>query len=182
MRLDYDRKNFSKNFLKSCNFRVLSRLAYEGGDEPMDNALLASKVREDQINYLMVTYGTSVMRMCYAYLKDTGMAEDAAQDTFIKAYQHLDQFDAHEAWSEKAWLMRIAINTCKDYRRSAWFRHTDCFCQEKNAAKTNEKVQRLTEPKIDIKQGSYGFAVFTVDCSMSASFKRQDLRLLKSRR
>ena len=91
----------------------------------MDNALPVSKAREDQINYLMVTYGTPVMRMCYAYLKDTGLAEDAAQDTFIKAYQHLNRFDAHEARSEKAWLMRIAINTCKDYRRTAWFRHVD---------------------------------------------------------
>jgi RNA polymerase sigma-70 factor (ECF subfamily) len=98
----------------------------------MDNALLASNVRDDQIKYLMDTYGTPVLRMCYAYLKDTGMAEDAAQDTFIKAYQHLDQFDAHKAWSEKAWLMRIAINTCKDYRRSAWFRHVDRTASAEN--------------------------------------------------
>jgi RNA polymerase sigma-70 factor (ECF subfamily) len=91
----------------------------------MDSALLASNVRDDQIKYLMDTYGTPILRMCYACLKDTGMAEDAAQDTFIKAYKHLDRFDAHEVWSEKAWLMRIAINTCKDYRRSAWFRHVD---------------------------------------------------------
>ena len=27
--------------------------------------------------------------------------------------------------NEKAWLLRIAINTCKDYRRTAWFRHVD---------------------------------------------------------
>jgi len=102
----------------------------------MDNALLASNVREDQIRYLMVAYGTPVLRMCYAYLKDTGMAEDAAQDTFIKAYQRLDRFDAHEAWSEKAWLMRIAINTCKNYRRSAWFRHVDRTVASDNLAHT----------------------------------------------
>ena len=91
----------------------------------MDNALPASDVRENQISYLMAAYGTPIMRMCYAYLKDTGLAEDAAQETFIKAYQRLNRLVAREAFSEKAWLMRIAINTCKDYRRSAWFRHVD---------------------------------------------------------
>jgi RNA polymerase sigma-70 factor (ECF subfamily) len=118
-------KNFQKLSGKVVIFDFPLVMLYEGGDEPMDNALLASNVRDDQIKYLMVTYGTPILRMCYAYLKDTGTAEDAAQDTFIKAYQHLDRFDAREAWSEKAWLMRIAINTCKDYRRSAWFRHVD---------------------------------------------------------
>ncbi len=91
----------------------------------MDNALVPSSVRDEQIEHLMDTYGTSLVRMCFAYLKDKSLAEDVVQDTFIKAYQNLDRFQALEAWSEKAWLMRIAINTCKDYRRSAWFRHVN---------------------------------------------------------
>ncbi|MCL2867546.1 MAG: sigma-70 family RNA polymerase sigma factor [Clostridia bacterium] len=91
----------------------------------MNNALPVSKVSEDRISCLMAAYGTSVLRMCYAYLKDTGLAEDAAQDAFIKAYRYLDRIDACEVKSEKAWLMRIAVNTCKDYRRTAWFRHVD---------------------------------------------------------
>ena len=51
------------------------------------------------------------------------MAEDAAQETFVKAFRALDRFQGSS--SEKTWLMRIAINTCKDIRRGAWFRHTD---------------------------------------------------------
>ncbi len=27
--------------------------------------------------------------------------------------------------SQKTWLMRIAVNTCRDYQRTGWFRHTD---------------------------------------------------------
>lgn len=91
----------------------------------MDNASLADGTRAMKIEQLMDDYGTAILRMCFAYLKDMGLAEDAAQDTFIKAYRSFDRFCASEAWSEKAWLMRIAINTCKDYRRSAWFRHVD---------------------------------------------------------
>ena len=51
------------------------------------NALLASNVREEQLKHLMAAYATSLLRMCCAYLEDASMAEDATQDTFIKAYQ-----------------------------------------------------------------------------------------------
>lgn len=62
------------------------------------------------------------MRVCFIYLKDASQAEDATQETFIKAWRHMDKWDGQ---AEKAWLMRIAVNTCHDYHRSKWFRHTD---------------------------------------------------------
>ena len=74
---------------------------------------------------MMKAYGTTLLRTCYANLLDWSLAEDAAQDTFIKAYKSLSGLRAEHISSEKAWLMRIAINTCRDYRRSAWFRHVD---------------------------------------------------------
>ena len=37
----------------------------------------------------------------------------------------MDDFEKKNIANEKAWLLRIAINTCKDYRRTAWFRHID---------------------------------------------------------
>lgn len=120
----------------------------------MDNALLASSVRDEQIERLMDSYGNSLLRMCFAYLRDIGMAEDATQDTFVKAYQNLDRFHALESWSEKAWLMRIAINTCKDYRRSAWFRHIDRsivlddFLHAQNGLMPDEKM--LLEDVVDL--------------------------------
>ena len=46
-----------------------------------------------------------------AYLAE-GMAEDAAQETFFKAYRALDRFRGECA--DKTWLVRIAVNTCKD--------------------------------------------------------------------
>lgn len=71
----------------------------------------------------MKEYGTMILRCCYIYLKDYALAEDASQDTFIKAYQALARDPA--ITDERAWLARIAINTCKDYRRSAWTRRID---------------------------------------------------------
>ena len=37
----------------------------------------------------------------------------------------MDDFERKSIDNEKAWLLRIAINTCRDYRRTAWFRHVD---------------------------------------------------------
>ncbi|MDR1262943.1 MAG: sigma-70 family RNA polymerase sigma factor, partial [Oscillospiraceae bacterium] len=77
------------------------------------------------ITSLMDIFGTDVQRQCFAFLKDYALAEDAAQDTFIKAYRAYVRNRYPNTGMEKSWLMRIALNTCKDYHRTAWFRHVD---------------------------------------------------------
>ena len=71
----------------------------------------------------MARHEESLLRMCFAYLGDAALAEDAVQETFVKAYRALPDFRGEA--QEKTWLTRIAINTCKDVRRGAWFRHVD---------------------------------------------------------
>lgn len=75
---------------------------------------------EEKIEQLLMEHGNSVFRMCFLYLKDYHLAEDAAQETFIKALYSYDSFQ-HQS-SEKTWLTRIAINTCKNIMRTGWFR------------------------------------------------------------
>lgn len=79
--------------------------------------------RERWLEEVMDRWERSLLRVCFAYLGDVALAEDAVQETFLKAWKGYDRFRGNA--SEKTWLMRIAINTCKDMRRSAWFRHTD---------------------------------------------------------
>ena len=79
--------------------------------------------RQAALERLMMQYGTALMRMCTLHLHDAALAEDAVQDTFLKAYKRLD--DLRDADRERAWLMSIAINTCRDYLRTAWLRHID---------------------------------------------------------
>lgn len=76
---------------------------------------------EARISRMIKTYEKDLLRLCCMYLKDAVMAEDAVQETFIKAYKNLHAFRGES--SEKTWLMRIAINVCKDMRRTAWFRN-----------------------------------------------------------
>lgn len=75
---------------------------------------------EERLTRLMQTYGSNVLRVCYLYLKDHALAQDAAQTTFVKAWQALSTL--REGGTEKAWLMRIAVNTCKTTLRSREYR------------------------------------------------------------
>jgi len=79
--------------------------------------------KEAWLERAMEEYEQSLLRTCFAYLGDLALAEDAVQETFLKAWKGYSGFRGES--QEKTWLMRIAINTCKDVRRSAWFRHTD---------------------------------------------------------
>ena len=64
-----------------------------------------------------------LLRMCYLYLRDKTLAEDAVQETFIKVYRNMQSFRGES--SEKTWLMKIAMNTCHDIHRSNWFKMID---------------------------------------------------------
>jgi RNA polymerase sigma factor (sigma-70 family) len=80
-------------------------------------------VREEALRRLMTQYKNDLMRMSCAFLKDTSLAEDAVQETFVKAYQAMATFRGDS--SEKTWLMRIVLNTCRNIRRDSWFRFVD---------------------------------------------------------
>lgn len=81
------------------------------------------KATEEEMERLMAAYGQAVKRTCRLYLKDAALAEDAAQETFLKAWRHWGDFRGE--CGEKTWLMRIAINTCRDMLRRGWFRWMD---------------------------------------------------------
>ena len=70
-------------------------------------------------------YGTDVLRYCFMFLGNRPDAEDATQETFLKAWRNIDRFEARDGCSPKTWIIKIAGNTCRDYRRSAWFRRVD---------------------------------------------------------
>ena len=72
------------------------------------------------IEELIDQYGDDIFRLCTAYLGDRQLAEDAFQETFLKAWKARERFRGES--SEKTWLSSIAVNTCRDMLRSGWFR------------------------------------------------------------
>ena len=67
-------------------------------------------------------YRDDVLRACYVLLGDRATAEDAMQDAFVKVWRAMGRYEERENCSPKTWIMRIAVNTCRDYRRTRWFR------------------------------------------------------------
>jgi RNA polymerase sigma-70 factor (ECF subfamily) len=93
----------------------------------------APETSAQAIERMMDAYGSGILRLCCLYLKDYALAEDAAQEAFIRAYRGLNSFRGQS--SEKTWLTRIAINVCKNMLRSPWRRLRDWTA-----------TQRLPEP------------------------------------
>ena len=77
--------------------------------------------QEITLKQLVDQHQSMLMRLCTLYLHDVHLAEDAVQETFIKAARTLPQFRGES--SVKTWLTRIAIRTCCDIRRGSWFRY-----------------------------------------------------------
>lgn len=76
--------------------------------------------RQETLTRLMEEHGDRLYRLCLLLLRDPHLAEDAVQDTMLKAWRGLDRFEARA--SEKTWLTAIAVNVCRDYRRLYWYR------------------------------------------------------------
>ena len=77
-------------------------------------------ISEETLKRLISQYGDSVLRMCCLYLKDYQLAEDITQETFLRVYRKYDLFENRA--SEKNWILKIAVNLCKNYMRTHWFK------------------------------------------------------------
>lgn len=64
-------------------------------------------------------YATDVLRVCYFYLGDRQKAEDVCQDVFVRLMVNAPQL---EEGREKAWLLKVALNRCRDLWRGAWLK------------------------------------------------------------
>lgn len=70
---------------------------------------------------LVETYQTPIYNLCYRMLGEAGEAEDAAQETFLRAYSQLGSYDPGRSF--KTWLFAIANHHCIDRlrkRRLTW--------------------------------------------------------------
>ena len=64
-------------------------------------------------------YATDVLRVSYYYLGNREMAEDVTQDVFVKLIMNKPFL---EQGREKAWLLKVALNRCRDLWRSSWIK------------------------------------------------------------
>lgn len=74
--------------------------------------------QEEWLIQIMDLYQDKVIRLAYTYVKDRKLAEDLAQEVFVKCFVHKDSFRNES--SVKTWVYAITVNICKDYLRSGW--------------------------------------------------------------
>ena len=79
----------------------------------------AQQGSDEAFTQLVETYQTPVFNLCYRMLGEPDLAEDAAQETFLRAYQHLHRYDVKRAFG--TWLLSIAAHYCIDRLRRRKF-------------------------------------------------------------
>jgi len=71
---------------------------------------------EQEVNSAIEQYSDMILRLCMVYVKNTADAEDVFQTVFLKYALHPKPFESPE--HEKAWLIRVTVNACKDLLKS----------------------------------------------------------------
>lgn len=71
---------------------------------------------EEDINWAIGKYADMVKRICVLHLKNHADTEDIFQTVFLKYALHTSAFQSEE--HEKAWLIRVTLNACRDLLRS----------------------------------------------------------------
>lgn len=79
----------------------------------------AQQGSDEAFTRLVETYQTPVFNLCYRMLGEPELAEDAAQETFLRAYQHLHRYDRKRPFA--TWLLSIAAHYCIDRLRRRKF-------------------------------------------------------------
>lgn len=78
-------------------------------------ALLATRGREPAFRELLARYERPVFSLVYRMVRDRALAEDLAQEAFVRAFQAIARYDPTYRFS--SWILRIANNHAIDHLR-----------------------------------------------------------------
>lgn len=79
----------------------------------------AQQGSDEAFTQLVETYQKPVYNLCYRMLGEPESAEDAAQETFLRAYQNLHRYDVSRSFG--TWILSIAAHYCIDNLRKKKF-------------------------------------------------------------
>lgn len=98
---------------------------------------------EEEIRNIIQTYGSLLYRTAFVILGNPHDVQDVLQEVLIKYMEKAPPF--HDAGHEKAWLMKVNANLCKDYLRFNR-RHTYVNLEEvENVCASPEQMEILKE-------------------------------------
>lgn len=103
----------------------------------------SEREKESILSTWMLEYSPMVLRTAFYYVKDQMVAEDIAQEVFLRAYRKMDDYRGDASVS--TWLYRITVNACKDHLRSWSHRKlilTQTFQDRESDETTEQEVLR----------------------------------------
>lgn len=77
---------------------------------------------QQQAERLAETYADAILRLSYTYLKNTHDSQDVCQTVFVKLLTEPRDFESPD--HERAYILRMAANACKDLLKSPWRKRT----------------------------------------------------------
>ena len=75
---------------------------------------------DEYIHSILEKYSKTLIKIAFTYMKSLADAEDIVQEVYISLMRRGNGFDSEE--HQKAWLIRVTINHCKNRLKSSWYR------------------------------------------------------------
>jgi RNA polymerase sigma-70 factor, ECF subfamily len=104
----------------------------------------AAQGDRNAFNRLVLAHQDRIMTLCSRMLGNREEAEEAAQDSFVRAFENLGRFKGEAMFS--TWLYQIAVNACRNRRRSWWWR----------VRKRSVDVEEPADPETDMPRREFG--------------------------
>lgn len=95
----------------------------------------------DRIERAVRAHSPALYRLAYTQLRSRADAEDAVQETFLTYLRRAPDFASPD--HERAWLMRVTLNRCRDMLRSPWHRRRDELPEDLTAEPADEAAELL---------------------------------------
>ena len=105
---------------------------------------LVKKGDKKAYEVLVLQYQDRLVFSVYKFLKDYELAQDIAQEAFVKAFKNIEKFRGDSSFY--TWIYRIAINTAKNFLSSK-SRKSEIYDDEIMELKLSESAVTLENPE-----------------------------------
>jgi len=125
---------------------------YPPGGSVSDARLVEEVRRGDHSAFepLVRRYENRLMGVLMRFVRDRDLARDLAQETFLRVYERLDQFDPSRRFGP--WLFRIGVNLSLDYLRKRRRRVWPSLFSDSRAEKGPDPAVADTREALDLEQ------------------------------
>lgn len=104
---------------------------------------MAPEISKEKVEQAVGLYGDMLMKICLSMLGNRYDAEEIVQETFIAYITNPKEFCEDE--HEKAWLLRVAVNKCKNFLRKSRRRIYINLDDIKEVIAAEEKQEQMVE-------------------------------------